>query len=269
MWTELIASLGPAAGSFIGDLIANGQEDEARALLQQSIDEIGNISIPKLEQLAIQLQGKTNLAGVTENQTAKDAQMSALDALIQRAEAQGLSPQEAAMLAEARGEAESFAKGREGAIGQSMQARGMGDSGLNYVLQQQAAQEQAQRLGQSATQAAGMAAERALEARAMSGQLGGDIREQDWRHKAQVAAGQDAIDKFNTGLTNNKHLYDAQLPAQQFDMEMRKQEAKTGAASSMSKAKYQQAGGTRERAYGYGKMASGVTGSLLDGGKVK
>jgi hypothetical protein len=125
-----------------------------------------------------QYVGDVDPTQISDSPEMRRAQLAALSDLQRRAE-EGLDAESEADFMRARTRAGEMARGREGAIMQNMQARGMGGSGIEAVLRQVASQQQAGNLAQmGADQAAENARQRALaeEARLAAA---GDIRGQD------------------------------------------------------------------------------------------
>jgi hypothetical protein len=80
-----------------------------------------------------------------------------------------------------------------------MQMRGQGGSGLELLAQLQSGQAATTDASQASMDTAGMAQDRALQAMIQQGQLGGQIRGQDFGEQADIAKAQDIINAFNTG----------------------------------------------------------------------
>lgn len=103
---------------------------------------------------------------------------------------------------QARNQASRLAQGREGAIVQNMQARGMGGAGMEAVLRAQAAQEGANR-----AQAGGLQAAQNMALQKLAGQASYLQGMGSFRGQEQQMAGQNAdiINRFNmhnTGMRN-------------------------------------------------------------------
>jgi hypothetical protein len=88
-------------------------------------------------------------------------------------------------------------RGQREAILQNAQARGVAGSGLELAQSMLAQQQASNRAAQQGLDVASMAQQRALQAILQGGQLGGQIRGQDFEEQARVAAAKDAIAQFN------------------------------------------------------------------------
>lgn len=142
--------------------------------------------------------GDTELSGISTNPEYDRARMAALHDL-EDISKDGLSAQDEADLARLEGDIGARNAGRMGAIKQGMAARGMGGSGMELLAQMQAAQGSTQQHAQAALDKAAMAQNNRRAAIAQMGQLGGQMKAQDFGQQAQVAQAQDAINRFNTG----------------------------------------------------------------------
>lgn len=149
---------------------------------------------PEAEQ-AVTL-GQTSLTGITTDPALKQAQMNALLKL-QDVGATGMSATDQARLAQIQTEQQAALKGEQGAIQQNLATRGMGGGMSEMVAKNIAAQGAANRMSQQGLDVKAQAEQRALQALMQSGQLGGQMQQQDFSQQAQVAAAKDAIAKFN------------------------------------------------------------------------
>lgn len=114
----------------------------------------------------------------------------------------GLSAEDDAAFLRAKTEANTMAKGREGAIAQDMAARGIRGGGQELALRQQSAQDAANRSQMAgAEQAAQAARQRALYTQAYGSALSG-MRGQDFGEAAQQADIQNRQSMYNTGERN-------------------------------------------------------------------
>jgi hypothetical protein len=150
--------------------------------------------VPEAEQ-AVTL-GQTSLTGITTDPALKQAQMNALLKL-QDVGATGMSATDQARLAQIQTEQQAALRGEQGAIQQNLATRGMGGGMSEMVAKQIAAQGAANRMSQQGLDVKAQAEQRALQALMQSGQLGGQMQQQDFSQQAQVAAAKDAIAKFN------------------------------------------------------------------------
>jgi hypothetical protein len=150
--------------------------------------------IPEAEQAVA--MGPTAMESVATDPALRKAQMDALLKLQQTGET-GMSATDQARLAQIQMDQQAALRGEQGAIQQNLAARGMGGGMSELVAKQIAAQGAANRMGQQGLDIKAQAEQRALQALMQSGQLGGQMQQQDFAQQAQVAAAKDAIARFN------------------------------------------------------------------------
>jgi hypothetical protein len=216
--TAIAPGIGTAIGAGIGGLIGlfgGGGDDEAEKLRKQLYQDIKNLQIPDIEQLKLQLeeyksQGKitpeqeeailqeaSGMSQVSTDPRLKGAQMTALEKM-QQIGNEGLLAQDRAALDSVTREVARDTQAKNEAVLQNMAARGAGGSGAELAAQLANNQSAADRGSQQGLNIAAQANMRALEAIAKSGQLGGQIRSQDFGEQEAKARAQDVINNFNT-----------------------------------------------------------------------
>lgn len=141
--------------------------------------------------------GPSAMEQVKASPELKQAQMNALLKLQQIGSEGGMTATDKARLAEIQGQTESALRGQEGAIMQNLAARGMGGGMSELVARQLAAQGAANRQAQAGLDVKAQAEQRALNAIMQSGQLGGQISQQDVAQQQAIAQAKDAISRFN------------------------------------------------------------------------
>jgi predicted transcriptional regulator YdeE len=162
---------------------------------------------PRLADVA--LQDDTNMYGINVDPRLKDAQMGALDALGGIVESGGMTLADQANMNRLQSQVAQADKGRRDAILQNMQMRGQSGSGLELLAQLQSGQAATTDASQASMDIAGMAQDRALQAIMQGGQLGGQIRGQDFGEQSDVARAQDAINAFNAGNRTQGNQFNA------------------------------------------------------------
>lgn len=270
-----------AVGGFLGGLFSGGNDYEEMMyqLQAEAAEAIKNVDIPKLQQLQYQLQPYKEaglltpeleatvfapdslMAGVSTDPRLKDAQMAALNKM-QEVGQGGLTMQDMAMLDNIRRQTAIAEQGKQQQILQDMQQRGMGGSGAELAARLSSSQNAANRAGAEGLQVGAMASQRALEAIMNSGQLGGQMRSQDFNEQSEKAKSQDIINQFNarnrqavisrnvgaqnasqefnlrnkqdimnknTGLTNQKSANDVAAIQQDYENRMNKAKGVAGA----------------------------------------
>ena len=211
------------------------------------------------------LVGDSAMNGITLDPALKEKQMASLQALQDLADGGGMTLTDQANLSKIQNQINTQSRGAREAILQNAQQRGLGGSGLELMSQMQNQQDAATRASQGGLDVAAQARDRALEAMIQGGQMAGDVRNQDFNQKAQVAGAQDAISKFNAqnqqqinmantaahnnaqatnlqnkqdianqnvGLQNTQQQYNKNLIQQNYDNEIKKRSGQAGIAQN-------------------------------------
>jgi hypothetical protein len=162
--------------------------------------------------------GDSAMQGVSTDPRLRDAQMHALSSLQEIGDG-GLTAQDKADLSKIQTEANQQDRGRREAILMNNQARGMGGSGQELLAQLSSSQAATDRQAQQGLDVEGMAQQRALAALAQSGQLGGQIRGQEFNEGSAKASAADAVAKFNAANSWQNQQFNANqaLQAGQFN----------------------------------------------------
>lgn len=238
---------------------------------QQAIDQLkqnqalySNINTPDYQQYKPEdytLAGSydpeaANATTVSEDPALRSQQQSYLMKLAGLSDT-GLSDVDAAGFANARNIADQISRSGTQAAVQNAQARGVGGSGLEFAMREQASQDAAGRAQQAGLdQAAQSAKQRALYDQAYGGALGG-VRAQDFsansananilnqfnmantqnRNQAQLYnLGQaQNISNANTTQHNSAQQYNNQLQQQMFNDQLEKANGQSGANSGVAK----------------------------------
>lgn len=249
----------------------------------QTQDYFANVNTPdpqdmqlQLEQLVQQgtlspeeaqtiMQDPSAMNGISTDPNLKKNQMDALLGLQDISNSGGMTDMDKANLSQIKSDEDTATRGKRDAILQHAQERGMGGSGLELLDQLQNEQDSATRSSQRDLSVAGQAQQRALEALMQQGTLSGQIQNQDFNQKSQVAQANDAISKFNaqnaqtqvnqnvaannaaqgqnlqatqqiananTALANQQQQYNKNLQQQDFNNQVTKAGGQTGVAQT-------------------------------------
>lgn len=216
----LTAGLAPIAGSLIGGAVAGGDRDEANAARQKALEAILGISAPSIEQQRVALgkhavvgqltpemegainQDPSQMAGISTDPRLRDAQMKALETM-QGLGSTGLSAEDRVALMDIRNRGMGDSQAGQAAIMQNLAARGMAGGGQELAARMMANQGAANVASQEGMDVAAQAQAKALQALMNSGQLGGQIRQEEFNEKSDIAKAQDAIAQFNTANRQN------------------------------------------------------------------
>lgn len=217
--TAIMPGIGTAIGGLIGGIGGlfsggNDAEEQMAALQAEAMEAIKNVDLPKLQQLQVQLQQYREAGLLTPeleqtvyapetlmNQVAidprlKDAQMAALTKMQDMGRG-GLTMEDMAALDQIRRNTDIAERGKEQQILQDMQQRGQGGSGAELAAKLSSSQNAANRAGAEGLQVGAIASQRALQSLMNSGQLGGQMRSQEFGEQSAKAEAQDVINRFN------------------------------------------------------------------------
>lgn len=141
--------------------------------------------------------GDTGLGDISTDPRYKEAELAALKDLEEQSQ-NGFTARDRADMAQTEASVNRANRGRLGAIRQSMQARGMGGSGMDLVAEMQSAQDSAELEALRALETDAQMQERKERATSARGSLASQLQSRDFSQEAEKAAAQDAIDRFNT-----------------------------------------------------------------------
>ena len=290
------------------DVITGGENEKAESDLSNTLAAIQAIQTPTAAQLQLsplaQYANAGNLspaevqaaeAGPSAYSTENISQVpisTMQQALAQEAEianAQGMTPQEKAQIAEAEQAVNENTAGQRGAIAQQFAAQGIPQSLISAALQNGTAGQEAEQAYQNALQAQGQAANQGITALQNEGTLAGQLYNQEAGQANTVAAAQNALNEFNAAntqqanlanqqtqqaantynTTNAQNISNENVKGQQTVQEQNQVEAPLESAG-LALQKGQEEAGVGEaqanQATGVGQQAAGLFGGLLGAG---
>ena len=207
------------------DFVTGGKNKDAQNALNNILAQIQGIQTPTADQLQLSDLAQYSNAGNLDAAlgTAAQAGPSAFNnenlssvptATMQQvlakegeiSNAQGMTPQERAQIAQAEEAMNTGIAGQRGAIAQDFAQRGTPQSLISAALQNASVGQNAQQAYQSALQAEGQAADRGQTALQNQGALAGQMFNQQAGQANTVAAAQNALNQFNTANTQQSNL---------------------------------------------------------------
>lgn len=229
------AALGAGLGTVVGGLLSDRSNPYA------------SIDIPALEELI--KAGKidaTAFDNISTDPATREAQMQALAELSNEGNRGGASLQSKAAQAQLMDAASTRERMNREAVLRDMAARGQAGGGAELAARLVANQEGARRDAASSAQIAGDDRARALQAMQAAGNLGGNVRAQDYGQARDKAAARDALAQWN-----------AQNRVGAYDRRMGWQFQKAGGTANQNNINY-----NRNTALGgaIGSLAGGVAG---------
>lgn len=302
MWQAIAA---PIVGGVVGNLLGSEDRAASRGLSEQALQEILGISAPDVEQMKLNLtpyqiqglldsinetaeqQGPSATAGITTDPRLAQAQMQALQKL-QDIGSMGITPAEQVQAREMQRQAQAQEAQRQASILQNMKSRGVAGSGAEAAARLMSAQNMSNQVASSSDQLRADAFNRALQATAQAGSLGGNIRQQAFSEQDRIASAKDAIANFNaqqragaqsrnvaaersrqasnlaarqqiadqnTNMSNQQQQYNKNLLQRDFENRMRRGEAASGAYRGAAQQRQGQADATGNMWAGIGTGA--------------
>lgn len=225
------AALGGAAGFLMGS------DDDSGKMYEDMLKQAQSIPLPVLKEYYPELYqqvvslnpeletavnlGPSEMGGIATDPKLRQAQMDALSKLQEVGAAGGRDAQFLSDQARLESDINTNNAGNQGAIMQNLATRGMSGGGSELVARNLSAQQSSNRQAQMSMDANAQAQKRALDAIMQSGQLGGQMQNQDFNQQAQKASAADEINRFNaankqqvmsnnTATKNNAQQWNAQ-----------------------------------------------------------
>lgn len=288
-WMAAAAMGGSVASGLIGAASSAADRKQALDAYQQSVNDYQAIGVPPEQAMQLVLQdykqqgkltpeleqaisqGPSAMEGVSTDPQYKEAQLNALSSLKDIADRGGTSLQDRANLEKKMGNLASDERGSREAILARSRERGQMGSGLELASQLENQQRGSQQAHADTLQSQADAEQRALQAISMGGNMGGNLRSEDFGEQSSIAAAKDRINQFNTqnsqavqqrnvaaknaaqgynlseaqrvadqntGIANTQEQYNKQLPQQNFNNQLTlaggKANARAGQATQLN-----------------------------------
>ena len=231
--------MGGLFNAILDPFLGSNDLGNVRGQLDQNKELYNRIDLPKFAEYIPELYNaeSANYALTSDDPVTKSLQLSALQKMSGLADS-GLSDADRAGYNQAINNANQVAKAQTASIMQNAQARGVGGSGLEMMMREQAGQDAAQRAQESGLQVASDAAkQRALYNQAFL-QGAGNMRDQDYRANSNNANIINQFNQANTQARNSANQYNVQNrnQAKQYnnDMSQRNYENQMGKANSIA-----------------------------------
>lgn len=306
----VIGAIGSVASGAIGAASSASDRNAAMQAYEQSVKDLEAIGVPSVQAQQITMQqyqsagkwtpeleqavklGDSNMLGISTDGQSVAAQKQALAKLQEIGDSGGQTLEDKAHLERTMGDINASERGRREAILQDANQRGGYGNGTSLVAQLVGDQGAANREHMAGIESEAQSQKRALEAIQGAGQLGGNIRAQDFGEKSQTAQAQDAIARWNaanqqavqgtntgyanesakynlnneqnrmnanTDLANKQEVYNKGLYQQEFNDNMAKQGAKANARAG-------QASNLNNNANQTSQMWGGIGSAVAQGG---
>ena len=249
-----------AIGGVLGNIFSSGDRNAAMDAYQQALAEINAIGAPpdlarqiilqRFEQVGVltpELEEAVALdapkvAAIKEDPMLRKAQTTALQLLGERAKT-GLGVEDRAALAQIQLQQARDTEAKRQQILQSYQQRGLGGAGAELASQLQAASAGAAQAGEEGLKIQAQAQRAALEAAMQSGQLGTQIRGQEFDIARTKAASEDetARARFNEAVARQQRNVATRMGVQQQNLATRQRVAEQNIAQQNAELQRQRA----------------------------
>lgn len=291
----------------VTDILTGGSREKQNEAAMQAIQSLQSLETPDPEQMKVNLQELVSQGVITPEQaqsalvdanaynqisldpTTRNAQLNALRSL-QDISDDGFSSQQASDLARIKSNQAAESRGAQEAILQNAAQRGVAGGGLEMLSRMQAQQAQAGQRNLADLNVAAQADQNKLAALQQIGQLGGNIRSQDYAQEQAKAQAQNTINQFNagqmqrtnelntgirnqaqgqnlaerqrisdanTGISNQQQMHNQGLSQQDFENKYRKAGGVAGAQQGLSNL-YGQQGQQNMQVFGSGLQAAAI-----------
>ena len=223
--------------------------------------------------------GPSEMQGITTDPRYREMELSALRDLENQSR-DGFSATDRAAMARTEMEANRANRGRQGAIMQNMQARGMGGSGMDLVAQMSSSQDANDMEALRSLEREGQAQQLRQGATEKIGGLASRYQDRDFAQAAQKAQAADRVRLFNTQLANStgatnweraRGVADKNITANDgfkkdaFGARLDRSEFNHDYASSRQQRKMLEDAQAEKKAGGVGQMAGGLVGGVVGG----
>lgn len=192
------------------DLFGGGDSgfDDAREANRRNRELYGAIDLPEYSEFVPELfnSESAEYALTSDDPIVRSTQISQLNKMAGLADT-GLSEADEADFAKARSQANQVSRGGTAAAMNNAAARGVGGSGLEFLMREQAAQDGAERAQAAGLETASTAAKNRLLYNQAFGQQLGQMRDQDYRTNANNTNIINQFNQANTAARNNANLY--------------------------------------------------------------
>jgi hypothetical protein len=210
-----IAALGGLASAGIGAASAASARGDAQRLIEQTLKDYEAMGIPPIEAQKLALeefksagiltpemeqqisQGPSAMGDISLDPAYKQAQLSALDELSSIGEGGGMRLSDQSQMEDILGQVRQQERGSREAILANARARGVSGGGSELAAQLGAQQAGTSNAYRGGLDVAAQAQDRALQAIMQGGQLGGQMRSQEYGEQSDAARAADEISRFN------------------------------------------------------------------------
>lgn len=251
---EYAAVIAAVAG-VVSSLIGAGKDGEAQALRERLAAEFGPGILPRLDEAVAQEAGRSGHDAIREDPATRQAQVDVLAQLDDVYRTGGQTSADEAAFDAAKRRVAASARGRMADIQMDAARRGQAGGSLGAILATQSGQDELDALASMDSEIATSGRQRALQALLARGGLAGQLRGDDYRLAAGRADANDMMNRFNASQRQQAALYNAQLPMQAFDANMRRMLGRAGVTEGVASGMERAGEAARQTGAGIGNAA--------------
>lgn len=247
------AAIAAIAASLIGSLIGAGEDAKAQQVREQVLQNFGPDILPHLDRAVANTVQGTAFTGLREDDSLRSKQLEAIARLENVVDSEGRTQADIAANQLAQDSAAAGRMSDYASLQQSMAARGLAGSPVDFALKGAAAQGAANVAGRMGRQNAVDARGRALQAMEGIGTLAGNVRNADYRRLSDVASAQDRLNTMNNGIEREAQFHNLELAQKEFDNRMAQLTAQGNVANGVAAGYERGANAARQTAGGVGQ----------------
>lgn len=256
---------------------SDGGFDDAREANRRNRELYGAIDLPEYSEVVPELLNTESAEYqlTSDDPVVRSIQLSQLNKMAGLADT-GLSDADEADFAKARNQATQISRSGTGAALNNAAARGVGGSGLEFLMREQAAQDGAERAQAAGLETASTAAKNRLLYNQAFGQQVGQMRDQDYRtsanntniinqfNQANTKTRNDAA-QYNNGLKNSAFEYNQGLKDKNYQNQMQRADRQAGFNNRDAEIGAAESEQERNRRKGIGSLIGAGVGGYFGG----
>lgn len=268
-FSDLGSGIGGTIGSYLAWQDTQSDRDGAARMDNEATEQFRHLH-PEIAAQEAQAQqaGPSAYANIHVDPQTRAMQLEALGQLRQTYQAGGMDAQARADTYAAQQQANQNATAQQANVRNQMAQRGLASSGANFAAQRQAAQSAANQASMAGMQALANGQQRQMGALTAGAGLAGQVRAGDYGQAADRAGAQDAISRFNAGLSTQNSQFNAN---QRQNAQQQTYNNSYGQAAGVAGSLNHQADGRRNNAKqmqqfytGMGEAGGGALGGIGD-----
>lgn len=240
----------------IGESFAAMDRTQQEYILRKAYEEFGNIDLPAIKEIMAEEIGPSALEQVKADPKLAETERASLDEMLRIGRSGGMTLEDKANLNSVRGQTARMSKANENRVREQMASRGISGGGAELAMQLSGNQAAAQRASDEGLNIAAQAQKRGMDAILQSGRMAGSMSDRDFEQRGRSASAADARTRYNADNRTRASLYNAGLPQQRFENQLRRAAGRTQQLGNQSNFYGDAAADKRAMAAGIGKAGA-------------